>query len=98
MASYNEDGWRSSHANKWLLRDVLRDEWGFGGFVVADYYAIWELGNRFETHGHFVAGDKKESCALAVRAGVNIEFPEPDCYLFIGSLVRKGVLKESQLR
>ena len=97
MASYNEVDGVPSHANKWLLRDVLRDEWGFGGFVVADYYAIWELGNRFETHGHFVAGDKKESCALAVRAGVNIEFPEPDCYLFIEELVRKGVLKESQL-
>ncbi len=41
--------------------------------------------------------DKKESCALAVRAGVNIEFPEPDCYLHLVELVRKGVLKESQL-
>jgi len=42
-------------------------------------------------------GTKKESCALAVRAGVNIEFPEPDCYLHLVELVRKGVLKEAQL-
>jgi beta-glucosidase len=39
----------------------------------------------------------KEACALAVRAGVNIELPEPDCYLHLVELVRKGVLKESQL-
>ena len=97
MASYNEIDGVPSHASEWLLRDVLRKEWGFKGFVVSDYYAIWELGYRPDTHGHFVARDKKESCALAVRAGVNIEFPEPDCYLHLVELVRKGVLKESQL-
>src|ERR1700690_3123951 len=97
MASYNEIDGAQSHANKWLLRDVLRKEWGFKGFVVSDYYAIWELAHRPDTHCHFVAKDKKESCALAVRAGVNIEFPEPDCYLHLVELVHEGVLKESQL-
>ncbi len=97
MASYNEVDGVPSHANKWLLRDVLRKEWGFKGYVVGDYFAIWELGYRPDTHGHFVAKDKKESCALAVRAGVNIELPDPDCYLHLAELVRKGVLKESEL-
>jgi len=97
MASYNELDGVPSHANTWLLRDVLRKEWGFKGFVVSDYNAIWELGYRPGTHGHFVAKDKKESCALAVRAGVNIELPDPDCYLHLVGLVRKHILKESQL-
>jgi beta-glucosidase len=97
MPSYNEIDGVPSHASKWLLRDVLRKEWGFKGFVVSDYYAIWELGYRPDTHGHFVAKDKKESCALAVNAGVNIELPDPDCYLHLVELVKKGVLKESQL-
>ncbi|HEX3718071.1 MAG TPA: glycoside hydrolase family 3 N-terminal domain-containing protein [Verrucomicrobiae bacterium] len=97
MASYNEIDGVPSHANKWLLRDLLRKEWGFRGFVVSDYYAIWELGNRPDTHGHHVAADKAESCALAVRAGVNIEFPEPDCYLHLCKLVRAGKLKEREL-
>ena len=97
MASYNEIDGVPSHASEWLLRDVLRKEWGFQGFVVSDYYAIWELNNRPDTHGHFVAADKKEACELAVKAGVNIEFPEPDCYLHLVELVRKGVLKERQL-
>ena len=97
MASYNEIDGVPSHASEWLLRDVLRKEWGFKGFVVSDYYAIWELNHRPDTHGHFVAKDKKEACALAVKAGVNIEFPEPDCYLHLVELVRNGVLKEKQL-
>jgi len=97
MASYNEVDGVPSHANKWLLRDVLRKEFGFRGFIVSDYYAIWELGYRPDTHGHFVAADKKESCALAVEAGVNIELPDPDCYLYLVELVKKGRLKESQL-
>ena len=97
MASYYEIDGVPSHANRWLSRDVLRKEWGFKGFVVSDYYAVWELGYRPDTHGHFVAKDKKESCALAVKAGINIELPEPDCYLHLVELVHEGVLKESQL-
>ena len=97
MASYNEIDGVPSHASEWLLRDVLRKEWGFKGFVVSDYYAIWELHHRPDTHGHFVAKDKRQACELAVKAGVNIEFPEPDCYLHLVELVRKKVLKESQL-
>ncbi len=95
MASYNEIDGVPSHANKWLLYDILRNEWGFNGFVVSDYYAIWELNYRPDTHGHFVAKDKKEAAALAVKAGVNLEFPEPDCYLHIAELVEEGSLDES---
>ena len=97
MASYNEIDGVPSHANRWLLRDVLRDEWGFKGFVVSDYYAIWELSDRPDTHGHHVAHDRAEACALAVKAGVNIEFPEPDCYLHLAPLVKQGVLAEAEL-
>ena len=97
MPSYNELDGVPSHANRWLLRDVLRKEFGFKGYTVSDYFAIWELGYRPDTHGHFVAADKKESCKLAVEAGVNIELPDPDCYLHLVELVKKRVLKESQL-
>ncbi len=97
MASYNEVDGVPSHANRWLLRDVLRKEWGFNGFVVSDYYSIWELNYRPDTHGHFVAKDKREACALAVKAGVNIELPEPDCYLHLVDWFARGELKEKQL-
>jgi beta-glucosidase len=95
MASYNEIDGVPSHANKWLLRDVLRKEWGFEGFVVSDYFAIRELNERPELFGNHLAADGKEAAALAVKAGVNIELPDPDCYSNIVELVKKGVLRES---
>jgi beta-glucosidase len=97
MASYNEIDGVPSHASRWLLRDVLRDEWKFRGFVVSDYFAIRELAERPELYGHHVAKDGKEAAALAVRAGVNIELPDPDCYNHLVELVREGTLAESQL-
>ncbi len=97
MASYNEIDGVPSHANKWLLRDVLRKEWGFKGYVVSDYYAIRELNERPGFFGNFVAEDGRQAAALAIKAGVNIELPDPDCYLHIVELVRKGIVKESML-
>jgi beta-glucosidase len=97
MASYNEIDGIPSHANRWLLRDVLRKEWGFSGFVVSDYYAITELNYRADVRGHAVAPDHKDAAVQAVEAGVNIELPEPECYLHLVQLVRKGILKERQL-
>lgn len=97
MPSYNEVEAVPSHGNRWLLRDVLRAEWGFKGFVVSDYYGILELHHKPQTHGHFIAQDKIEACKLAVKAGVNIEFPEPECYLHLTELVRTKVLQETEL-
>ncbi|MGD8781993.1 MAG: glycoside hydrolase family 3 N-terminal domain-containing protein [Ignavibacteria bacterium] len=95
MASYNEIDGVPSHANKWLLHDVLRKEWGFKGFIVSDYYAITELNNNDETVGHYLAKDKKDAALLAVNAGVNIELPDKDCYPYLVALVKEGKVKKS---
>jgi beta-glucosidase len=95
MASYNEIDGVPSHANRWLLRDILRKEWKFKGFVVSDYFAVRELHERPELFGNHLAEDGRQAAKLAVQAGVNIELPDPDCYPHIVDLVRKGVLKES---
>ncbi|HET9132284.1 MAG TPA: glycoside hydrolase family 3 N-terminal domain-containing protein, partial [Terriglobia bacterium] len=95
MASYNEIDGVPSHANEWLLRDVLRKEWGFKGFIVSDYYAITELNVRPEASSHAVARDKSHAALLAAKAGVNIETPDPDCYPHLVDLVRTGQLEES---
>jgi len=97
MASYNEIDGVPSHGSRWLLRKVLREEWGFKGFVVSDYYAIRELHERPELFGHHLAKDEKEAALLAARAGVNIELPEPDCYKHLLELVQAGRLEESVL-
>jgi beta-glucosidase len=97
MASYNEIDGVPSHASTWLLRDVLRAEWGFEGTVVSDYYAIAELHARPEATSHSVAGGKDEAAVLAVAAGVNIELPDPDCYPLLADLVRSGRIAASAL-
>jgi beta-glucosidase len=94
MPSYNEIDGVPSHANRWLLQDVLRSEWGFGGFVVADYFAIREMNDRPGLFGHHVAGDAKEAARLAVLAGVDIELPDADCYPHLVELVREGSIPE----
>jgi beta-glucosidase len=95
MASYNEIDGVPSHANNWLLRDVLRKEWGFKGYVVSDYFAVRELNERPDLFGNHLAEDRAQAASLAARAGVNIELPDPDCYPYLAELVRQGVLKES---
>ena len=95
MASYNEIDGVPSHANKWLLKDVLRDEWKFDGFIVSDYYAITELGLKPDTISNTLAKDKADATLLSIEAGVNIELPDIDCYPEIVNLVKNGRLKES---
>ena len=95
MPSYNEIDGVPSHANKWLLQDVLRDEWGFRGLAVSDYFAITELNQRDEATSFSLAKDKDEAALLAVHAGVNNELPDGDCYPNLVQLVQDGRLDES---
>jgi beta-glucosidase len=89
MASYNEIDGMPSHINSWLLSDVLRGEWGFDGFVVADYFAIPELMRR-----HAVAESMESAAAQALAAGVDIELPNPEAYAHLVELVESGQVDE----
>jgi beta-glucosidase len=75
MPSYNEIDGVPSHANRWMLSDVLRNEWGFRGVVVSDYFAIAELARK-----HHLVDDVAVAGRTALLAGVDIELPEPDAY------------------
>jgi beta-glucosidase len=66
MASFNEINGTPSHANDWLLNDVLRRHWNFRGMVVSDWTGIWEL----IQHG---LGDSLTVATRALRAGVDME-------------------------
>src|SRR5437016_872384 len=90
MASYNEIDGVPSHANKWLLEKLLRQEWGFKGHVVSDYYGIPQLESL-----HHVAADKKEAAKLALETGVDIELPDPDCFPILVQLVKEGKVSEA---
>ncbi len=92
MASYNEIDGVPSHANTWLLEKVLRQEWGFKGHVVSDYYGIAQLQDL-----HHVANGKEEAARLALEAGVDIELPDPDCFPLLLKLVREGNVSEGSV-
>src|SRR5262249_8425611 len=66
MSSFNEEDGIPATANRWLMTDVLRKQWGFKGFVVTDYTAI----NEMIDHG---LGDLKTVSALALRAGIDMD-------------------------
>ena len=85
MASYNEIDGIPSHANNWLLNDVLRREWGYQGAVVSDYYGIRELVTR-----HHLYGTIKDAAERAIESGVDIETPDPEGYAHLPELVREG--------
>jgi len=85
MPSYNEVDGVPSHANKWLLQKILREEWGFKGHVVSDYYAIPQLMDL-----HHIASDKPATAKLAIEAGVDTELPDPDAFPTLLQLVKDG--------
>ena len=85
MASYNEIDGIPSHANNWLLNDVLRREWGYQGAVVSDYYGIRELVTR-----HHLYSNVKDAADRAIHSGVDVETPDPEAYIHLPELVREG--------
>jgi beta-glucosidase len=76
MASFNEIDGIPATANKWLMTDVLRTQWGFKGFVVTDYTAIMEM----EYHG---IGNMQTVSALALKAGIEMDMVSDG---FLGTL------------
>jgi beta-glucosidase len=88
MPSYNEIDGVPSHSNKWLIKDVLRKEWGFKGMVVADYFAIDQLQIK-----EYVANDKKDAAMIAFNSGVQFEFPKSNYYKNLVELSDEGKVK-----
>ncbi|HEY3134539.1 MAG TPA: glycoside hydrolase family 3 N-terminal domain-containing protein [Blastocatellia bacterium] len=85
MPSYNEIDGLPSHANRWLLQKVLRDEWGFKGYLVSDYFAINELITR-----HHIAADQADAARRAIEAGVDLELPIIQCNNTLVDQIKDG--------
>lgn len=90
MPSYNEIDGVPSHANRWLLGDVLRGEWGFGGVIVSDYGAVEELATI-----HHIATDRRDAARLALAAGVDCELPDGVAYRTLADQVRAGTVAQA---
>lgn len=88
MPSFNSLNGIPSVANRWLMNQVLRGEWGFRGVVISDYGAVGELVN------HGVAKDMKDAVRAAMEAGCDIDMVDNAYYLYLAELVRDGTVSE----
>jgi beta-glucosidase len=91
MASFNEINGVPSHGNPWLLRTLLREEWGFKGFVVGDY-----TGDEEMIAAGFAA-DRKDAARIAFLAGVDMAMQSNMYAEHLPALVREGAVPEARL-
>lgn len=87
MSSFNTIDGIPATANKWLLTDVLRNEWGFDGFVVTDYNSIGEMHN----HGYT---DLKEGAKRALAAGTDMDMVSSGFINTLEESVKNGAIDE----
>ena len=83
MNAYQELDGIPCTANRWLMTDLLRGEWGFDGTVVSDYFTIKQLDDY-----HHVVGSWQDAAVAALTAGIDVELPSTECY---GEVLRAAI-------
>lgn len=90
MTSFNLVDGQHATANRWLLDDVLRRSWGFGGFIVTDYSSIAEM----TSHGF---GDLKHNTELAMKAGTDMDMCARGYVQHLETLVKEGKISKKMV-
>lgn len=91
MNSYAEIDGVPVAANPEYLTRILREEWGFDGTVVSDYFSVAFLHTM-----HRIAADRGEAAELALRAGIDVELPTGDTFLApLAERIRSGLSDEA---
>ena len=93
MSSYNSLNGVAASANRWLLTDVLRNEWGFKGWVASDYGAVDGI-----LHAHRNTGNLRDTAAAALNAGMESEWP--GVYIWgkgLDDAVKEGLISKRTL-
>ncbi len=91
MTSFNEIDGIPVSGNKYLLTEILRDEWKFDGFVVTDYTSI----NEMVPHG--IVADEKEAASLALKAGVDMDMQGGLFNAHLSTLIESSEIKEEEI-
>ncbi len=91
MSTYNCWNGEPNSSSHFLLTDILRDKWGFQGYVYSDWGAISML-NKF----HHVAANDAEAAKLALEAGLDVE-ASSNCYPHIPQMIKDSILDEKVL-
>jgi beta-glucosidase len=90
MCAYNRTDGEPCCANRRLLGDILRQEWGFGGYIVSDCGAITDI-----YRGHNVANSEAEASAFALKAGTDLACGRE--YASLIEAVKKGIVTEGEI-
>lgn len=90
MTSFNDIDGIPASANKWLLTELLRDQWGFEGFVVSDYTSV----NEMVAHG---LGDLQEVSARALNAGLDMDMVGEGFLTTLAASVANGQVSEESI-
>ncbi|KAF1716535.1 glucan 1,4-alpha-glucosidase [Pseudoxanthomonas yeongjuensis] len=90
MGAYNRVHGESASASRFLLRDVLRRDWGFKGYVVSDCWAIVDIWKN-----HRIVATREQAAALAVKNGTELECGEE--YSTLPEAVRQGLITEAEI-
>jgi beta-glucosidase len=78
-------------ASRWLLKDILREQWRFQGVVVSDHGAVSQLVE------HGVAKDNKDAVRIAIKAGLDMSMNDRDYSKYVPELVQEGLLTENDI-
>lgn len=92
MPAYHDIDNQPGHSDHFLLTEVLRNQWGFDGIIVADYGGVSLLHQH-----HGVSHDGAESAALAFNAGLDIELPKDDCARHLAEAVARGLISMEKI-
>ncbi|MDD2528615.1 MAG: beta-glucosidase BglX [Lentimicrobiaceae bacterium] len=90
MASFNEVDGIPATANHWLMTEVLRNQWGFNGFIVTDYTGI----NEMIEHG---MGDLQTVSTLALKAGIDMDMVGEGFLTTLGKSLKEGKVTEKEI-
>lgn len=91
MSSFNANDGVPSTGNKFILRDILRNEWNFNGFVCSDWTSIYEM----MIHGF--AADGKEAAEKAINAGVDMDMVSGQYSAYLDQLIAEGKVTTDML-
>ncbi|MGA9589090.1 MAG: beta-glucosidase BglX, partial [Salegentibacter sp.] len=90
MSSFNDVNGIPATGNRWLLTDLLRDRWGFEGFVVSDYTSV----NEMIAHG---MGDLQDVSAMALKAGLDMDMVGEGFLTTLQKSVDEGRVSEAEI-
>ncbi len=91
MSGFNEVNGVPASGNQYLMRSILREEWGFDGFVVSDWESIIEM------IPHGFAADEKHAAALGANAMVDMEMTSTSYQQYLAELIAEGKVSEEIL-